>query len=220
MGLTAMLRKELLLQWRGRGQFAATLAFGAITLLLFSFATGPGSHALRQYSAGFFWLAILLGSTLALGEGFRVETEHRALEGTLLLPVGERSIFFAKAISTTVELMLLGWLLIPLMVVLYDAGTTRILPLMGTVALGAAGLAGPGTMYAAMAAGTRDRQVLLPLLLFPLVVPMLLAVVRVTSLLILGDPMGQIGDWTALLVAFDVIFWSLCGLMFGKVLEE
>lgn len=220
MSLRAMLLKEALLHWRGRGQLVSTAAFGAITLLLFSFAVGPNSQLLRQHSAGFLWLAILLGSTLSLGESLRVETEHRALEGTLLLGVGERAIFYAKALALTVQLTFLGWILIPVMVVLYDAGTMKVPGLMLTVAAGAAGIAAPGTLYAAMAAGTRDRQVLLPLLLFPLLVPLLLSSVRVTSLLILGDPMEQLSSWLTLLLAFDAIYWSLCGLLFGKVLEE
>ena len=86
--------------------------------------------------------------------------------------------------------------------------------------LGAAGLAAPGTLYAAMTSQARARQTLLPLLLFPLVVPVLLAAVKATSLLILGDPMEQARSWTLLLVAFDAIHWSLCGLLFSRVVED
>lgn len=218
--MSAMLRKELLLHWRGRGQFAATLAFGVMTLLLFSFAVGPAAQVLRQYAGGFLWLAILLASTLSLGESFRVENEHHALEGTLLLPVREATFFYAKALATAAQLTLLGWLLLPFMVVLYDGGTARIGMLLLTVVLGAAGIAGPGTIHSAIAGSTRDRHVLLPLLLFPLLVPLLLAAVKVTSLLILGDPMGQVGDWMMLLISFDVIYWAICGVLIGRVLEE
>lgn len=220
MGLRAMLRKELLLHWRGRGQFAATAAFGVMTLLLFSFAVGPAAQVLRQYAAGFLWLSILLASTLSLGESFRVENEHRALEGTLLLPVREASFFYAKAVAMALHLALLGWLLVPFMVVLYDAGTSGVGMLLLTVFLGAAGIAAPGTLHAAVAGSTRDRHVLLPLLLFPLLVPLLLSSVKLTSLVILGDPMGQAGDWMMLLILFDVIYWALCGVLIGRVLEE
>ena len=106
------------------------------------------------------------------------------------------------------------------MVVLYDAGTLRLLPLLGIIVLGSAGLSAPGTLYSAMTSQARARQTLLPLLLFPLVVPVLLASVKATSLLILGDPMGQIRSWAILLIAFDLIYWSLCGLLFDRVVED
>jgi heme exporter protein B len=106
------------------------------------------------------------------------------------------------------------------MVILYDAGTTRLLGLAGILALGAAGLSAPGTLYAAMTAQARARQTLLPLLLFPLVVPVLLSAVKATALLILGDPMGQLRPWTLLLVCFDLIHWALCGLLFDRVVED
>jgi heme exporter protein B len=104
--------------------------------------------------------------------------------------------------------------------VLYDAGTTQLLKLLGIIVLGAAGLSAPGTLYAGMTAQVKAKQMLLPLLLFPLIVPALLASVKATSLVILKDPMGQLTSWIALLGAFDLIYWSLCGLLYGRVIEE
>lgn len=218
--LTAALRKELLLQWRGRGQMMAVLVFGATALLLFSFGIGPDASALRTYSAGFLWLALLLSSTLTLAESFHLEMENRALEGLLLLPSDARAIYYGKAIANWLQLAILGIALVPIMVVLYDAGTLELLKLLGVILLGTAGLSAPGTLYAAMTAQVKAKQMLLPLLLFPLIVPALLASVKATSLVILGDPMNQAGSWLALLAAFDLIYWALCGLFFGLVVEE
>jgi heme exporter protein B len=214
------LRKELLLQWRSRAQLIAVFVFGAAALLLFSFAIGPNAEALRQFSAGFLWLGLLLSSTLTLAESFHAEMENRALEGLLLLPVSPRIIYYGKAIANWMQLSIIGISLVPVMVVLYDAGTTRVLPLIGIILLGAAGLSAPGTLYAAMTAQIRSKQTLLPLLLFPLIVPALLASVKATSLVILGDPMGEGRAWITLLLAFDAIYWSLCGLLFGRVVDE
>lgn len=218
--LAATLRKELLLQWRTRAQLAAVFVFGASALLLFSFAIGPDTAALRQHAAGFLWLGLLLASTLSLAESFQSEMEQRAFEGLLLLPAAPVALFYGKALSNWLQLVLLGIGLLPIMVVLYDAGTMRIGALVWVILLGAAGLAAPGTLYAAMTSQARARQTLLPLLLFPLVVPVLLAAVKVTSLHILGDPMGQARSWTLLLAAFDSIHWSLCGLLFSRVVED
>lgn len=218
--LTAALRKELLLQWRSRGQMMAVFVFGATALLLFSFAIGPDAAALRTFSAGFLWLGLLLSSTLTLAESFHSEMENRALEGLLLLPSDARSLYYGKAIANWLQLALLGTALVPVMVVLYDAGTLELLKLLGVIVLGTAGLSAPGTLYAGMTAQVKAKQMLLPLLLFPLIVPALLASVKATSLVILGDPMGQLRPWLTLLAAFDLIYWSLCGLLFGRVVEE
>jgi heme exporter protein B len=218
--LAAALRKELLLQWRTRGQMFAVLVFGATTLLLFSFGIGPNAEILRTFSAGFLWLGLLLSSTLTLAESFHAEMENRALEGLLLLPSDPRALYYGKAIANWLQLTLLGCGLVPVMVILYDAGTTQLLKLLLVIVLGAAGLSAPGTLYAAMTAQVKAKQTLLPLLLFPLIVPALLASVKATSLAILGDPMQQIRSWIALLGAFDLIYWSLCGLLYGRVVEE
>ena len=218
--LVAALRKELLLQWRTRGQIVAVVVFGATSLLLFSFAIGPNAVALRTFSAGFIWLALLLASTLTLSESMHSEMENRALEGLLLLPSSPHALYYGKAIANLVQLTLVGVALVPVMVILYDAGTTRIFSLIGIIILGAAGLSAPGTLYAAMTAQVRAKQTLLPLLLFPLIVPALLASVKATSLVILGDPMGQAKSWVTLLGMFDLIYWSLCGLLYGRVIED
>ncbi len=216
----AVLHKDLLIGWRSRSQTFAVFFFGAAALLLFSFGIGPNAEALRTFAGGFLWLGLLLSSTLSLAESFRTEMEGKALEGLLLLPVDGKAIFYAKAVSNWLQLTLLGLALIPVMVVLYDADASRIFSLAGVIALGAAGLSAPGTLYAAMAAQAKAQQVLLPLLLFPVIVPALLSAVRATTLLLEGDPMGQAGSWALLLLAFDAIFWSLCGLLFGIAVEE
>jgi heme exporter protein B len=214
------LRKELLLQWRTRAQAIAVFVFGATSLLLFSFAIGPNAAALRQHAAGFLWLAILLSSTLTLNESYHAEMENRALEGLILIPVTPRIIYYGKAVANALQLIMLGVALIPVMVVLYDAGTTEIPRILLIIILGAAGVSAPGTLYAAMTSQARSKQTLLPLLLFPLIVPVLLSAVKATSLAILGDPMEQGKSWIVLLVAFNGIYWSLCGLLFDRVVEE
>lgn len=219
--LAAAIRKELLLQWRTRAHFVATLAFGWAALFLFSFAgSAPDPTELRGHAAGFLWLGLLLASTLSLAEGFHREMEQAALEGQLLLPASSSALFYGKALANFLELTLLGIGLLPVMIGLYDAGTPRGWALVGVVALGAAGLAAPGTLYAAMSSQARAGQVLLPLLLYPLVIPALVASVNATSLLILGDPMHLAKSWLVLLASFDALYWLACGLVFDRVVEE
>ena len=220
--IVAVLQKDLLLEWRNRSRILSVILFGIVTLLLFSFAVGPDSTALRAGAAGFLILALLLSSTLGLSESFRLEQEDRSLEGLMLLPVSPVALFYGKAVASALLLVFLAPVLAPVALVLYtvELDPLRILGLLGLWALAAAGLAAPGTLYAAMTSRLRSQDVLLPLLLFPLVVPVLLAGVKAMDLVLTGDPMRQLSSWVGLLVAFDVIYWSLCGLLFTYALEE
>ena len=101
-----------------------------------------------------------------------------------------------------------------------SAGPVTLLKLLGVWGLAAAGLSAPGSLYAAMTSRLQSRDVLLPILLFPLLVPVLVAAVKAIDLLVSGDPMGQLRDWLALLVAFDLIYWALCGILFPQAVEE
>ena len=218
----ALVRKDLLLEWRSRSRFLSVVLFGVVTLLLFSFAVGPDSAALRAAAAGFLVLALLLSSTLSLSESFRLEQEDRALEGLLLLPVDPVAIFYGKTVGNTLFLLLLAPIFTPVALVLYsvELSAAKILTLVGLWALAAAGLAAPGTLYAAMTSRLRSQDVLLPLLLFPLVVPVLMGSVKAMGLVLGGDPLEQLSSWTTLLAGFAIIYWSLCGLLFPYALEE
>ena len=220
--IVTLIKKDLQLEWRGRSRMVAVLLFGVVTLFLFSFALGPDMEAIRAASGGFLTLALLLSSTLALSESFRIETEDRALEGLMLVPVEPPAIFYSKAISNTLLLLLLAPVLVPVALVLYalEPGIGALGKLFLTWGLISAGLAAPGTLYAGMTSRIRSQDVLLPVLLFPLVMPVLAASAKVIGLILTGDPMDQVASWMWLLTAFDVIYWSLCGLLFVYVIEE
>jgi heme exporter protein B len=218
--LAVLLHKEVLLRWRSPVRAVAIFAFGVTTLLLFSFGAGPAPQSLREHAAGFLWVALLLCSALTLAESFHDETEDGALEGILLLPTDPAAIYYGKALTNAALLALLGFLLTPVMLAMYDARIDRLPAFMGVVALGSIGIAVPGTLYAGMTAQARTRQTLLPVLLFPLLVPVLIASVRACTLLMTSDPMGQLASWVTLLAAFDVIYAALGGLLFEQVVED
>jgi heme exporter protein B len=217
----ALARKQILLQWRSRARFGSVLMFGVTSLLIFSFAVGPDSTALKAHAAGYLWLGLLLISTLSLQEAARLDVQNGALEALVLLPVDGRALYYAKAIVNTLTLGGLGTLLIPVVVALYDAPMKEgPLMLLAVVWLGSAALVAPGTLYAVLTSRARAGDVLLPLLLFPLVVPALLGAVKATEVVMAGDPMGRLSSWIGLIVAFDAIYWSLCGLLYPLLLED
>ncbi len=220
--LVALLAKDLLLEWRERARSVSILLFAVVTLLLFSFALGPDLAALRTAAPGILVLALLLSSTLALNESFRLEREDRAIEGLLLRPISPTVLFYAKATANALLLSLLGPVVVGLAVVLYSLEIEPAVGarLVGYWCLGAAGLAAPGTLYAAMTSRLKSQDVALPLLLFPLVVPVLLGSVKAMALVLHGDVMSQLPSWRSLLAAFDAIYWSVCGLLFRYAVEE
>lgn len=215
-------RKDLLLGWRGRTRTLAMALFGMVTLVLFSFAVAADGEVGVSAAAGFLIVALLLSSILALEESFRLEAEDRALEGLLLLPVDPVAIYYGKAIANFVLLVLLGPVLLPLTAIFFslELDGANLLGLAILWLLAAAGIAAPGTLYASMTSRVTGRDVILPLLLFPLTLPILMTGVRSFDLILRGDAMSQLKGWILLLGAFDLVYWILCGALFSRTLEE
>jgi heme exporter protein B len=216
-----LLRKDLLIEWRTRARLNALVFFALATLLMFSFALGPDTRLLERNAGGYLWLAILFASVLSLGESFRVETENACLDGVRLAPADARAIFLSKALGNSLLLLALGFLLVPVMVALYGVRVvTGLGDLAGILVLGSLALSAPGTVYAAISSNARARDVLLPLLLFPLVIPALLSAAKGTTLVLQGDPMGQLGSWQGLLLGFNLIYWGVGFVLFPRVIED
>lgn len=218
-----VLRKDLLLEWRGFSRFLSVLFFGLVTLALFAFAGDADTEQLRGGASGYLVLALFLSSTLALSESFRLENEEQGIEGLLLLPVDTTAFYYGKAIGNTLFLFLLGPVLTPVALVFYavEFDFLLYLQILGLWVLTAAGLTAPGTLYAAMTSRLRSQDVLLPLLLFPLVIPILIASVKAIDVLLTGDFTGKLlGELLALLIVFDLVYWSICGILFHYVIEE
>jgi len=215
-----VLRKDLLIEWRARSRAFALACFAVTVLLLFSFAVGPDTAVMRSHASAYLWLAVLLSSTLLLSQSFQVEVEAGALEGLILAPIEPEALFYGKALSNTVQLVGLSLVITPFVLALFDGSFAEPLYWHAVlVVLGCAGVSAPGTLYAGLTARLDARQLLLPLLLFPLLVPALLAAVKGTDLLMEGDPMDQLTSWAGLLACFDLIYWSICGVLFPRVVD-
>jgi heme exporter protein B len=213
--------KDLTAERRTKANFNAVLFFAALVLLLFGFALGPDHDALRAAAAGVLWLTVLFGGVLSFNRSYQMELEGGALEALLLYPGDRRAIFAGKLVANLAFLLLLELILVPLAAILYDLPLLRPgVPFVGVMLLGTVGFATLGTFYAAMASRVRAREVLLPLLLFPMLVPLLLAAVQASKALLIGDVMGDSGGWIRLLAVFDVIFLAASFLAFEYVIEE
>ncbi len=216
-----LLRKDLLVGWKGRTRLVGLATFGVALLLLFSFAIGPDTATLSKHAPAYLWVALLSASTLLLAQSFQHETEAGALEGLMLIPVSPVALFYAKATANLILLTFLALVLLPLSLLLFGLEPSwAALAASGVLLLGSAGIVGPGTLYAALTARLASKQVMLPVLLFPLVIPPVIASVKATSLVLFGDPMEELYPWLVLLAVSDIAYWAVSGVLFGKVLDE
>lgn len=202
--LFALFQKDLVAELREAHHLVSVLIFGLLLLLIFSFALSVDPDLMAKMASGLFWLAILFSSLLALEFSFRRETEEGQWEGLLLLGADPKTIFLAKLLANLIFIFLLQVFLLPLMAVLFDLSLS--LSLVVVLVLGSLGIATLGTFYSGLASSFREGHLLLPLLLFPMLVPVLLAAVHATSLTLAHDLFGQREAWLKLLIAFDTIF--------------
>jgi heme exporter protein B len=217
----AIARKDALAELRGRHATVSTLFFAAIVLLLFGFALGPDTARLAAAAPGLLWLAVVFAGILAVNRLHLLETDDGALEQLALYPVARRAIYAGKALAGFVVMLVLGLLVLGAVWVLFAVDVAAGWPaLLGTVTLGAAGVAAVGTFYAGVTVRLRAREVMLPLLMLPVLAPLLLAAVNATQAALAGDPFGELGAWLQLLVAYDVIMLVAGAATYGFLLED
>jgi heme exporter protein B len=189
-------------------------------LVLLGLALGPDAEALRNAAVGAVWLATLFSGVLAFNRSFQVELESGALEPLLQYPGPRWTIFAGKLLGNMIFLTLMVAIVVTAGVVLFGVRIPARWPsLLGVLALGVVGLVVLGTFYASMASRSRAREVLLPLLLFPMLVPVLLAATTASKALLGADVMHEAGAWIRLLVAYDLVFLTATFIAFEHVIE-
>ena len=218
--MRAIVWKDLITERRSKAGFNAVAFLGVLILLLFGFALGPDAEALRNAAAGALWLAILFAGVLAFNRSYQLELDGAALEPLLLYPAPRWTIFAGKFLANLLFVLLLEVVVVPVAIILFQVTSVAgWVPASGVMLLGSIGFVALGTFYASMASRSRAREVLLPLLLFPMLIPVLLASSEATSALLAGNPMRDAGAWVKLLAAFDVIFLVASFLAFDHVIE-
>lgn len=212
--------KDLTAERRSKAAFNSVVALAMTILVMFGFALGPDAQAIRDAAPGAIWLAALFAGVLAFNRSYQMELDGGALEQLMLYPGSRRAIFAGKLMANFVFVASMLAIVIALGVILFQVRIpAQWLALVAVVFLGCVGLVTLGTFYAAMASRSRAREVLLPLLLFPMLVPVLLAAIEATKALLGGNLMSDAGAWARLLAAFDIIFFVATFLAFEFVIE-
>lgn len=219
--MLALILKDLQIELRTKETLASLLLLGLLILVVLSFAFDPTSDLRTEAAPGALWVAVIFAGVLGLNRSFLAERENECLQGLLLCPVDRGTIYLAKVIANVVFMMTAQLIIVPIFVFFFNLPATWALGgVLLSLALGVVGFSAVGTLFAAIAVRTRAREVLLPLLLVPLVVPIFIAGVKVSGHMLASKALGDVAPWVHLMIGFDVIFLVVGWLVFEYAVEE
>ena len=213
-------RKDLLQEARSKAVTVATVFFSAVTLGVLAFAFGENPLLMREGAMGALWVALAFAGVISAAQSWQADLEDGALEALLTSPVPRAAVYLGKLLANWGLMTALGVLLLPIAAGLYGARLGAAWPpLLAVIAAGTLGFALIAVFYAGLTANLRARESLLPVLMFPVVVPILLAAVRASNALVGSGDLGLAWAWLRLLVGFDLVYAVVCLVLFRFVVE-
>jgi heme exporter protein B len=215
----AVVWKDLAAERRSRELLSAMLVFALLVILVFNFALELDVATRQTVTSGVLWVTFAFAGTLGLNRSMAVERDRGCLDGLLLAPVDRSALYFGKALGNLAFMLIIEAIVLPTYSVLYDVNLFRP-ALIVVVLLGSIGYTAVGTLLASMAVQARTRDVLLPILLFPVVLPVLVSAVKATNGVLLGVEPADVWPWLNLLIAYDVIFTAAAFVLFDFVVQE
>ncbi|NJD68604.1 MAG: cytochrome C biogenesis protein [candidate division NC10 bacterium] len=219
--VAAIAWKDLIAEWRDRESMTAMCFFAFLVLFLFNFALGGDQTLIRGASSGLLWLAFTFTAVLGLARSVQGEMTNDCRDGLLLYPAEREAIFLGKLCGSFIVIMLVELISFPVFAVLYNMDIWSQLPKLLLIAVPATfGFATAGTLLSTMTVGLRAREAMLPFLLFPLTIPLILAAVRGTEIVLRGEVFELAMPWLKLTGAFDVLFLVGSLLTFELLIEE
>ncbi len=217
--VSAVVWKDLQAEFRSRELFSAMLVFSLLVIVIFNFALELDIKTRQSVTSGVLWATFAFAGTLGLNRSMAIEKDRGCLDGLLLAPVDRSAIYFGKVISNLAFMLIVEIIVLPIYSVLYNINLFQ--PgLILVILLGSIGYVGVGTLLAAMTVQTRTRDILLPILLFPIVIPILLAAVKASSGFLDGSAFSDILLPLDILVAYDIILIAVAFMTFENIVEE
>lgn len=215
----AIAGKDLLSELRNKEVMNAALSFTLVVLLLFSFAFENSDVDARQIAGGLLWIVYLFAGILILNRSFARESANDCIDALVTAPISSGAIFLGKVVANSLLLLLLELISLPVFSVFYNVHWARSFDsLLLIFVLGTWALTVVGTIFSAVTINNRLRELMLPLLVFPITVPALMACVQLTGVVLNGDPIGDSIVWVKLLIAFNIIFTLLGSVLIEVVL--
>lgn len=211
--------KDLLAERRTREILGTMLVFALTVILIFVFAFDLSIEMRSKAAPGVIWVTLCFAGTISLNRTMSLEKDREGFDALLLAPVDRTAIFFSKALVNWIYLLITAAILLPVYALfnnvnLFNGG------IAGVVLLGTLGYILTGTLLSTLSLQLRTRDMLLPVLLFPVLIPLLLAVVRASTILLQGGIEGELSTWLLLLAGYDLIFMALGIIIFDKIIEE
>jgi heme exporter protein B len=217
----AIFRKDLLLELRTKDSFNAMLFFGVLVLVVFNFALSSVRESMRSAVPGILWAAFAFSGTLGLNRMFAIEKENSCLQGLLMIPVDRGVIYLGKMLAVSVFMLISEIILFIFSLVFFNLIVWKEIPwLMLVFLIGTLGFSAVGTLLSAIAVNTRMREVLLPLILFPVILPILINAVEATSVILNAGDYASLKLPLTIMSTFTVVFVTLAYLLFEHVLED
>ena len=217
--MTAVIWKDLAAEWRSREVISAMLVFALLVIFIFNFALQLDVQARAAVTSGVLWVTFIFAGTLGLNRSMAVEKDRGCLDGLLLAPVDRSAIYFGKMLANLVFILATAVIVLPVYSLLYNTNLFNG-GLALVILLGAEGYAAVGTLLASMAVQARTRDILLPILLFPVALPLLVAAVQASSGFLSGAAWGDLMPWINQLLVYDVVFTAAAFMVFDFVVEE
>ena len=211
--------KDILLELRSRDIIISVLVFGFLVVVVFNFALNVTPQRVTELAPGILWVAFAFAGILAMNRAFVLEKEQGGLDGLLLSPVSRDAIFLGKALTSFLFMLIVEAALLPVFAALLNFSAFSF-TLILTIVLATLGFATVGTLFSAIAVQTRSREIMLPVLFFPIILPVIIGAVEASSRAIGGESAIGLGRWLPLLAVFDILFLVICPWVFSVVVEE
>jgi heme exporter protein B len=215
----AIVWKDLAAELRSKELLSSMVVFALLVILIFNFALELNRVARTDVAAGVLWVTTIFTGTLGLNRSLAAEKDRGSLDGLLLAPVDRSAVYFGKALGNLLFILIVEAIILPVFSILFNVAMVQPLVLV-VVVLGAIGYSAVGTLLASLAVHSRSRDVMLPILLFPVAVPVLIAAVRATGGVLAGVEWAEISPWINMLLGYDVIFVAIAFMVFDFVVEE
>ncbi len=219
--IKAIVWKDLVTELKTRELFSSMFIFALLVIIIFIFSVDLSIVKANEVGPGVLWVAFLFAGTMGLNRSFMLEKENGCLEGLILTPADRTAIYFGKLISNLIFLMVMEIFILPLFMVFFNVDLIPFLgPLLVVIFIGTLGFCAIGTLLSSLSSNLKTREIMLPILLYPLIVPVMIAVVRMTGQILDGQSLGTMMNWVGLTLAFDIVFIGVSILTIDHILEE